>query len=101
VHRERVTYSGDLYRIPSRHRCRIDKCSIIHLTFHGQLVGQPPEDEPFTAATVFDAPHQVSGNLSWREVRRWSQQALQEGVLRVQRAILGLFDFVARSCRGR
>jgi hypothetical protein len=97
MHRECAPDVGDLYRVPSRHRCRIGNRSIVHFTFDGQLVGQPPEHEPFTAATVFHAPHQVSWNHNrWKERRR-CQQALQEYVLRVYWAIPGLFRLSARS----
>ena len=97
---ESISYSGDPRDIPACHRCRIGKRNLIHFAFHGQLVGEPPEDEPFTATAVFDALHQVDGNVNRRIERRRCEQAFQEGVLRVYWAILGLFRFGARSYSG-
>ena len=45
VHRESVPYFCDLHNIPSCDFCRVRNRSIIHFTFDGQLVGEPPEDE--------------------------------------------------------
>ena len=101
MHWERVPYSDDLRHIPASHFCRVRNRNLIHFAFHGQLVSEPPQDEPFTAATVFDALHEVSWNLNRRKERRRREQALQEGVLRVYWAILGLFGFGARSYNGR
>ena len=96
MHWERVPYSDDLRHIPASDFCRVRNRNLIHFAFHGQLVGQPPKDEPFTATAVFHAPHQVSGNRNRRIERRRGQQATEEGVLRVYRAILGLFGFGAQ-----
>ena len=97
MHWERVPYSDDLRHIPASHFCRVRNRNLIHFAFHGQLVSEPPEDEPFTAATVFHAPHQVSGNHNRGKERRRCQQSLQEYVLRVYWAIPGLFRLSARS----
>jgi hypothetical protein len=101
MHWECAPDVGDLHHIPASDFCRVRNRNVIHFTFDGQLVGQPPEDEPFTAAAVFRSLHQVGRNLGWREVWRRCEQALQEGVLRVYWAILGLFGFGARSYSGR
>ena len=97
VHRECVPDFGDLDHIPASDFCRLGNRSIIHLTLDGQLVGQPPKDEPFTATAVFDALPQVDGNLNRGKERRRCQQSLQEYVLRVYWAIPGLFRLSARS----